>query len=92
MAIDWGSVIGAVVNQAPQIVQAATQKPVLPSMQTPGILPTVVNTLGVQETANNVLKKSIGASLKQYWWVIAIPCVLLLAIVLKPLFSKKNKW
>lgn len=105
MAIEWGSVIGALVNNTPQIIQAVSNKPVTyaPSMATPAYVPTsavngqtpvgaVADVLGLQNTANNLVKKSIGAALKQYWYVIAIPVALLAFILLKPLFTGKRRW
>jgi len=99
MAIDWGSVIGAVIDNAGEVVTAVKYKPGtpgLPSTATPGYVPsvgqTVADALGIQQTADNVVKKSIGASLKQYWYVIAIPVVLIAIIALRPFFTKKKRW
>jgi len=105
---DWGGVINAVVDAAPGVITAVKTKPVNPLVgNTGGYLPSATGVPGVADlgeilkqygggilgpTAEQLGQKTMGAALKQYWWVIAIPVALLLFLIVKPMIGKRKRW
>jgi hypothetical protein len=90
---DWGQIITAVGNVAGSVISGTKATSTLPSSATPPYQSTQTNplsTLGgmVQGQVNDTVTTSVGAALKQYWWVLVIPVGLMVWLIV--LMSKKG--
>jgi hypothetical protein len=90
---DWGSIITAVGNVASGVISGTKATSTLPVYSTPPYQSQQTNplsTLGgmVQGQVNDTVTTSIGAALKQYWWVLAFPVGLMVWLIV--LMSKKG--